>query len=876
VPARHHYGLPPEVHLDSVADLLRYRKKLDPIKDGIERALINRRLYDLRNALPAKARAGSMDAAEIDRLRLPGERTRHAEISSALETLKDDRHKERRLRLETRLYQLDSLAIRRHGFRDNTMASLQHQLETPLDTEDLIYLKDGSIKTRKERDKHKGLARRCRELNDELREADAEERPCLLEERQRTIREGQALDRLAYARGLARKEKQEVTSEGGLTMSVSERLALLKQTLVESPETVADSTDIQKELRQLEDTLRASLVAGTTPNKYTADIKQKSILITGKEHVNTQRSESTATGVQVHLPAPTPSPQEGSASKSATRQVADAAIIGIPKTQQPTVSQTHIDQDLIQVADTETQGQSQSALGPEDLAVLVDLKSQIQELTNMLKLLIPQQIAEGSATEPLSAILEKTNALVSDSVKRVANMSNSGSKASAYTAKPKSPVQEAQDLAFAMLPHEIGFEDGRVSSPGQSGKEITSDAARADAEAMSSSDLLHDTSQRIDAIEAATNTAATIEQLGSLYEQLFPEEATQFPQPPTSPESVPRLSLVHELHSATLPVSRASFKPENLAPLNNEQQRTKSVLILRHASKTLTEDDFRRALPKGKHLQEWTQKGEYENIIPVRDFWTLERTGDYYIVFKHDRAADAFLAHVKRVFELTKQHIPTRSLLSDLPPAPKGLLSDGVDNEAELVRNFSLLAPSMFLSLERETSGIKSEVLKKGGYPQAFSSGLTPETPQVLLELDGGVMPNWFQLRDAITKDGQRRNLPWNLIPGELGIRRLEMQRPTRAQRDLESQGEYGSIEAGTHSEFAARDGDTSVDVDDAHNRLNNGQNGQRWVVAFREREEAQRFARGWHMRGFPWTEEEKKRDRFYRGVTRVKAEMLW
>jgi hypothetical protein len=46
--------------------------------------------------------------------------------------------------------------------------------------------------------------------------------------------------------------------------------------------------------------------------------------------------------------------------------------------------------------------------------------------------------------------------------------------------------------------------------------------------------------------------------------------------------------------------------------------------------------------------------------------------------------------------------------------------------------------------------------------------------------------------------------------------------------------------------------------------------------VAFREREEAQRFARMWHMRRFPWTEQENQKDTVYRGTTRVRAEMLW
>jgi hypothetical protein len=381
--------------------------------------------------------------------------------------------------------------------------------------------------------------------------------------------------------------------------------------------------------------------------------------------------------------------------------------------------------------------------------------------------------------------------------------------------------------------------------------------------------------------EAAVDSASGLEELGSLYEQLFPEDNVQPEKVEGSHEPIPRLWLPQQKDIASQGiVIRPSDVPEM------EVERKKTILILTGASKTLTEDDFRRARPRGKHLQEWTKRGEYERVIPVRDFWTLERTGDYYIVFNHSKKADAFLAHVKRVYNLTKTHTPT-SLLSELPPAQSDLLRDGADDEGELVRNFTLVSPSMSLNLQRLDKGIKAEVLQRGAYPQVLAGGhLTPETPQVVLDLSGGVMPNWFQIRDAIARDGTRRSLPWDLIRSDLAIRRLAMERPS-FKADIET--DYESLQGDGANELVARDNDlsnydssSSRGVNDyaatmlARERLERGENGQRWVIAFKEREEAQRFARQWHMRGFPWTETEYRMDRVYQGTTRMKTEVLW
>ncbi|KIV99797.1 uncharacterized protein PV09_08602 [Verruconis gallopava] len=482
-----------------------------------------------------------------------------------------------------------------------------------------------------------------------------------------------------------------------------------------------------------------------------------------------------------------------------------------------------------------------------DASILSDLKRQIEELTSLLKAQAAQQ-RQTQSGGALSQVIEKASDLV-------AKLRHSDTQESTVEAGDRRyQATRKEHEKNASLPHGDEFKVGQ-------------DAVNQSTElSKPEGGLVKVREATNDGVESARSTTSTNDDdVGSLYEQLFPEESQPYQHRPSADAEVPRVPISDVADPALSPSAkpRAQPKSEQLASLYDAQQdRTKTVLVLRGASKSLTEDDFRRAVPRGKHIQEWTLRGEYERVIPVRDFWTLERTGDYYIVFKYAAAAEAFLQHARRVFSLMSAHTPD-SLLSPLRPAPRGLLGDEIEDEVQLVRNFTLFTPSMGFPLERARKGIKSEVLRRGGYPQALSGSLTPETPQVLLEMDGGNMPNWFQVRDAIARDGNRRGTPWTLLPGELGIRRLEMKRP-------------GSEDSGADG----RDGEHDGDVDDAvllaQDRVRQGRNGQRWLVAFTERHEAQRFARTWHMRPFPWVDAELRRDLIYKGVTRVKAELLW
>lgn len=360
----------------------------------------------------------------------------------------------------------------------------------------------------------------------------------------------------------------------------------------------------------------------------------------------------------------------------------------------------------------------------------------------------------------------------------------------------------------------------------------------------------------------------------SLYEQLFPEESARADKRHTTqPKAIPRLPI--NTDSNTPKQGRRESKSEQLAKIwdaGEEDRRVKHhVLVLRSASKSLRPDDFRRALPRGKHLQSWKQRGQYSKVIPDRDPVTLEKTGDYYIVFRNSFAAETFRKHVKRIHELSKS-VAVNSILDPLPPMLNGSEGFTAIEMEQMVRDFSLVPPSMNLHLEKQHEGLPMAVIEKGGYPQILPGKLTPKQPQVLLELTNGPMPNYFQLRDAINQDGRRRNLPWPILAGPFGMRQLNMQRSARLS-DGDSEHQVAEDQEGN--------GEDSTDVDselvrDVKGKLEKPSHGQRWIVAFTDMEEAVRFARAWGRRKFPWLERPSAQDMYYKGVTTVRtAEVL-
>lgn len=106
----------------------------------------------------------------------------------------------------------------------------------------------------------------------------------------------------------------------------------------------------------------------------------------------------------------------------------------------------------------------------------------------------------------------------------------------------------------------------------------------------------------------------------SLLEELFPEEAQKSKRPPSisvaKDYKVPRLPLpeVEELLDALEDdierTSVRSLEVTRAAVANAFRRNNPAVLILRLASNSLVESDFRRIAPRGQHIDHWTGPGD--------------------------------------------------------------------------------------------------------------------------------------------------------------------------------------------------------------------------------------------------------------------------
>ena len=102
----------------------------------------------------------------------------------------------------------------------------------------------------------------------------------------------------------------------------------------------------------------------------------------------------------------------------------------------------------------------------------------------------------------------------------------------------------------------------------------------------------------------------------SLFEELFPEES--YKQPTRRIEhDVPRMPL--PLMEKDIPSSEAGTRADqrpageqaDAAVENHDHwQWDLTALVLKNASRSLTESDFRRIAPRGQHIQDWRGPGD--------------------------------------------------------------------------------------------------------------------------------------------------------------------------------------------------------------------------------------------------------------------------
>jgi hypothetical protein len=376
----------------------------------------------------------------------------------------------------------------------------------------------------------------------------------------------------------------------------------------------------------------------------------------------------------------------------------------------------------------------------------------------------------------------------------------------------------------------------------------------------------------------------------SLLEELFPE-ANTFPQPRHSEKR-------DEYPKVDPPISTPVIRRELVdQPLTLKQQVVESfqkkgeettVLQLSHCSTELTEADFRRLIPKGKHIDAWHRGGDFYKIIPGRDPLSLERMPFYYILFKDSDSALAYQRNASRLHKLSALHQPA-NILSAVP-APKGFLEDGEDINAA-VSSYNLLPIHHQLSLNvvmQPYNPALRALIERGGYqPIALSVDENGERIWKVLMYIEGYEPSPSDLFKIFSRDAYVHGMSIPLRnESHSSIHRLRdivnLKTSTKPISSVNPRA-YGASnpppasvlyeDAAIQSMLAGADEHTGAkEINQwVMNRVYN-----RWVLDFEDEDSARRFAVGWHRKVLPELSAGKGAWKDGEEVRVCNTELLW
>lgn len=227
-------------------------------------------------------------------------------------------------------------------------------------------------------------------------------------------------------------------------------------------------------------------------------------------------------------------------------------------------------------------------------------------------------------------------------------------------------------------------------------------------------------------------------------------------------------------------------------------------------------------------------------VIQARDENTLEPLGHYFILFSSDSAARVYLDQTIRLHRLARAY--TGSLIASTLPPPPGLVRDGED-PSKTVESFTLVPGRSRLSLRLVNRPYKpgmSRMLSEGG-PHDISSRQSKGEGLVLFSLDVGSL-RLQDLRNIIGLDGKRRNLHWALAGDSI----------TKIEGRQEGNDEASEKDALKKTAPRAS---------------------AKFMIAFKDRNEARRFIMEWHRRPLPLQRERSPGDE---APPIVNAQLLW
>ncbi|KAH7356235.1 hypothetical protein BKA66DRAFT_250746 [Pyrenochaeta sp. MPI-SDFR-AT-0127] len=380
----------------------------------------------------------------------------------------------------------------------------------------------------------------------------------------------------------------------------------------------------------------------------------------------------------------------------------------------------------------------------------------------------------------------------------------------------------------------------------------------------------------------------------SLLDELFPEASNPQSRISEKREQYPKLELPDSIPiiRRELVDSPITLKEQVTESFQNKGEHT-TVLQLVNCSTELTEDDFRRIIPKGKHIESWRHEGDYYRIIPGRDPLSLERLPFYYILFKTPESALAYQKNASRLHKLSALHQPS-NIFSAIPP-PKGFLEDGEDlNRA--VTSYNLVPTHHRLSLNilmQPYNPALRALIERGGYkpivPDTNSQG--KRIWKVLMHIEGHE-PTPSDLFKIFRRDAYKHGMSLTLQnESSTSIRRLRdvinlktndkpissarpraygsfdhaASQPGLGAMDFEDPG-IQSLMAGANEDSSAKEINQMV-----MNRVYN-----RWVIYFSDGDAAKRFALSWHRKVLPDLTRDKAGWKDVTDVRICNTEVLW
>ncbi|KAF3033658.1 hypothetical protein E8E11_002140 [Didymella keratinophila] len=638
---------------------------------------------------------------------------------------------------------------------------------------------------------------------------------------------------------------------------------------------------------------------------------------------------------KVHTPAPlkvhTPDPTSDhaikrlvSAKSAVVASIEEKVKLRQKQGQQEPVQQKEVQQKQAQQGQqVQAEQQATTSTQSED-----ELRERLRKLEEQLALLQAKLAADNAAaTAPKveaagGATTDTAQAKASDSMPsgapeavhaRPDNSRTAEEKPAGRTRKGKSAADNGRnktDKQPSTSPKQAEVEqtDENTGTPAKTAHTTLAQQIQAQSTSMKSS-----SHPRPSAVSPPPSQSSASDEISdqSLLDELFPE-ANSLSPPDLSDKrrAPPKLDLPAPDTNPKIRLYDMDTRTEREKAIDAFRARGEqtTVLQLSNCSTALTEPDFRRLIPRGKHIDTWSSAGEFYKIIPGRDPLSLTRLPFYYLLFHSAAAALAYQKNASRLSKLATLHASS-STASAVPP-PAGFLEDGEDIAA-VTSSFVLHPQGHALDLRTVMQPYNPSLralIDAGGYtpiaPNVDEKG--NRIHRVLLTIDG-YEPGHWDLWQIILRHAHTRGILWpwrndhasalRRLRDTINLKTVSKQKlqdlassnpraassftTTNSNRSDDAHAEDREFEDPTISAFlgpssgskdASGDGTSAKEINQlVMNRVYN-----RWIAEFEDEDAARRFAGLWHRVRLPdakdrdgkWKEAEEERW--------VEAEYLW